>query len=83
MYFFRVHDVNDNTVNEHGAEFANDKRACIEAMWAAREVVVDTVANGGEVIGISFELARYDGTTIDKIELTSVLHCDLLSARTL
>nr|WP_149896005.1 hypothetical protein [Agrobacterium rosae] len=59
-------------IDEHGAEFANDKNACVEAMKTARELAADRMINGDDLNGIYFEIARSDGSSMDRILLNSV-----------
>ncbi|KXG84040.1 hypothetical protein ATO67_13555 [Agrobacterium bohemicum] len=59
-------------IDEHGAEFANDKSACLEAMRTARELAADKIINGLDLNGIYFEIARSDRSLMDRIPLNSV-----------
>ncbi len=59
-------------IDEHGAEFANDKNACVEAMKTARELAADRMINGDDLNGIYFEIARSDRSLMDRIPLNSV-----------
>ncbi|WP_425352216.1 DUF6894 family protein [Agrobacterium bohemicum] len=72
MYFFRVHYEDVGMIDEHGAEFANDKSACLEAMRTARELAADKIINGLDLNGIYFEIARSDRSLMDRIPLNSV-----------
>lgn len=72
MYFFRVHYEDVGMIDEHGAEFANDKNACLEAMRAARELAADKIINGHDLNGIYFEITRSDRSLMDRIPLKSV-----------
>ncbi len=72
MYFFRIHYEDGEMIDEHGAEFANDKNACVEAMKTARELAADRMINGDDLNGIYFEIARSDRSLMDRIPLNSV-----------
>ena len=67
IYFFRVHDEDGEMIDEHGAEFANDKNACVEAMRTARELAADKITNGDDLNGIYFEITRSDRSLMDRI----------------
>ncbi|UHS64386.1 hypothetical protein HRR99_22520 (plasmid) [Agrobacterium vaccinii] len=59
-------------IDEHGAEFANDKNACVEAMKTARELAADRMINSDDLNEIYFEIARSDRSLMDRIPLNSV-----------
>lgn len=72
MYFFRVSYEDVGMIDEHGAEFANDKNACLEAMRAARELAADKIINGHDLNGIYFEIMRSDRSLMDGMPLNTV-----------
>jgi hypothetical protein len=72
IYFFRVHHEDGEMVDEHGAEFANDKNACLEAMRTAREMAADKIINGDNLNGVYFEITRSDRSLMDRIPLKAV-----------
>ena len=73
MYFFRFKREDGEIFEEHGAEFINDKNACVEAMRTAREMAAEKVINGVDIDGIYFEITRPDGSLTDKISLKSLV----------
>lgn len=72
MYFFRFHYEDVAMIDEHGAEFADDKNACLEAMRTARELAADKIIKGHDLNGIYFEITRSDRSLMERIPLNSV-----------
>ncbi|WP_332305649.1 DUF6894 family protein [Rhizobium sp. GR12] len=72
-YFFHLRDTEGLSVDTEGAILSTDEQARLEAVHAAREMLVEKILRGEIVNGSSFEVVRGDGLLIATIPLKSVI----------
>ncbi|WP_413228978.1 DUF6894 family protein [Agrobacterium larrymoorei] len=73
MYCFRLRRGESEMIEEHGAEFADDRTACVEAMRTAKEIALDRAVNGADLALINFQIAHPNGWVLDTIPLESLV----------